>query len=228
MGILIEESLLVAEVVTKRYQNIAWIYDRFTDYEMVQHQRAVSLVDLDSRAKVLDVACGTGRGLVALSSRLEPDAVRYGVDLTPAMLAQAHRKLAKLGLAGVTELRAGRAESLPFEDAEFDLVYAGYFFDLVKLDLIPAITAEMKRVLKPGGSLVLVNMSKNVVGRTSYERLYQDGKLGIFSGSCRPVLMGDTVRQAGFTAIQRHYFDNRSAFFLNKMFGTEVLIAKKP
>lgn len=227
MSIQMEEALELPPVVAKRYQRIAKLYDRFTDYEMVQHRRAVSLIDMDPRSKVLDVACGTGRGLAALSQRLEPDVVRYGVDLTPAMLSQAKRKLQKLKLAEAADLRTGNAASLPFSEGEFDVVYSGYFFDLVKLEQMPVIIREMKRVLKPGGYLVLVNMSKNVAGRSRYEKWYTAGKLGIFSGSCRPVLMGDLVRDEGFKKLQRHYYANQSLFFLNKMFGTEILIAQK-
>lgn len=58
------------------------------------------------------------------------------------------------------------------------------------------------------------------------ERWYSAGLLGICSGGCRPVVMGDLVREAGFPSIHRHYFANRSIFFLNKMVGSEIILAR--
>lgn len=225
--IIWEESLDEAPAVAARYSRVAPLYNGFTDYEMVHHRKAAELADLRPDARVLDVACGTGRGLAALSDRLDPDTVRYGVDLTPEMLQRAARRMARLGLAEVTDLRVGRADALPFPDGHFDLVYSGYFFDLVKLEAVAPLLQELKRVLRPGGQLVLVNMSKAVAGTTRYERLYRERKLGPFSGSCRPVLMAQPVKQAGFEAVSRYHFRNRSLFWLNKMFTSEIVTARK-
>ena len=226
MDVHMEEALEIPTTIPKRYGRIARWYDRFTDYETRQHLEAVRLVGMDPRSRVLDVACGTGRGLAALSARLEPNVERYGVDLTPGMLERARTRMTRLGLNGVTDLSVANASQLPFPDGQFDVVYSGYFFDLVKIDEMPRAIGEMRRVLKPGGTLVLVNMSKNTVTRTRYEHWYSAGRLGVFSGGCRPVIMGSMVREAGFAVLQRHYRENRSIFFLNRMFGTEILIAR--
>lgn len=216
------------EVLVKRYQRVARWYDGYTDYEEVHHAEAASLAALGPRDRVLDVACGTGRGLAALSGRLDPDVVRTGLDRTPAMLDRARRRLDRAGFGAVTRLETGSAAALPFPDASFDLVYSGYFFDLVPLEEFGPILAEMRRVLVSGGRLVLVNMSKNRAGETRYERLYSGRKLGVLSGACRPVLMAGPVAAAGFVGTQRRYRENRSLFFFNRWFGTEILTASKP
>lgn len=216
------------EVLVKRYQKVARWYDGFTDYEEAHHAEAAALAAVGPRDRVLDVACGTGRGLAALSSRLDPDVVRTGLDRTPAMLDRARRRLARAGFGAVTRLEAGSAAALPFADASFDLVYSGYFFDLVPLEDFGSVLTEMRRVLVAGGRLVLVNMSKNSAAETRYERLYAGRKLGVFSGACRPVLMAGPVAAAGFTGVERRYRDNRSVLFFNRWFGTEILTAVRP
>lgn len=60
------------------------------------------------------------------------------------------------------------ARELSFPDETFDLVYNAYIFDLMDAEDFPVILSEFWRVLKPGGRLVLVNMSKNKDGRTLY------------------------------------------------------------
>lgn len=98
---------------------------------------------------VLEVAVGTG-----LNLPLYPDQVRLtGIDLSPAMLAIAHHRAAELGRTA--DLREGDAHALPFPDASFDTVVCTY-----SLCAIPderRAVAEMKRVLRPGGQLLLLD-----------------------------------------------------------------------
>jgi ubiquinone/menaquinone biosynthesis C-methylase UbiE len=102
-----------------------------------------------SRAQgdVLEVAVGTGLNLPLYPA----DARLTGVDLSPVMLAAARQRAAELGR--VADLREGDAESLPFPDASFDTVVC-----TLSLCAIPddrAAIAEMGRVLRPGGRLLL-------------------------------------------------------------------------
>jgi phosphatidylethanolamine/phosphatidyl-N-methylethanolamine N-methyltransferase len=87
-----------------------------------------------------------------------------GVDVSGPMLAKAHRRARDLGLEKV-ELYEMDARQLGFEDESFDHVYAPYVVSVVP-DL-PAAMAEMKRVCRPGGSIVIVNHfhSRNAVGK---------------------------------------------------------------
>jgi len=100
---------------------------------------------------VLDVGCGTGLWLDAQSRHYEGKPVRWvGLDPSPGMLAVARGKV-----AGV-ELVEGRAERLPFDEASFDVLVSNFAFHHFA-DKAAAI-AEMARVLKPGGTIRLVNM----------------------------------------------------------------------
>lgn len=99
---------------------------------------------------VLEVAVGTGRNFPCYG----PDVTALtGIDLSPGMLAVARDRAKRLGLDA--DLRTGNAQELEFGDAEFDTVVC-----TISLCNIPddrAAIAEMYRVLRPGGRLVLLD-----------------------------------------------------------------------
>jgi ubiquinone/menaquinone biosynthesis C-methylase UbiE len=98
---------------------------------------------------VLEVAVGTGRNLPFYAG----DVTLTGVDLSPAMLAIASRRAVELGRD--VDLRKGDAEALPFAEASFDTVVC-----VLSLCTIPddaKALAEMARVLRPGGKLLLLD-----------------------------------------------------------------------
>jgi ubiquinone/menaquinone biosynthesis C-methylase UbiE len=105
------------------------------------------------RIELLDVACGTGRFLRQL--RLAFPAIRAkGLDLSRAYLAEARRHLD--GLRPV-EFVAGNAERLPFADASQDVVTTIYLYHELPAEVRRRVTAEIARVLKPGGLFVFVD-----------------------------------------------------------------------
>src|SRR5512139_2636588 len=114
------------------------------------------------------------------------------------MLSQARVKIERLGLSYRVHFKQGNARALPYPDESFDLVYNGYMFDLIPLDGFMPILKEMARVLRPGGKLVLINMSKPDGRKTFFERIY---KMGWAVMPCRPVLMSPYLEQAGFKDI---------------------------
>jgi len=98
---------------------------------------------------VLDVAIGTGLNL----PHYPPDIRLTGVDLSPVMLAAAGKRAA--GLAMTVELREAEAEHLPFPDVSFDTVVCTLSLCSVTDDR--AAIAEMYRVLRPSGQLLLLD-----------------------------------------------------------------------
>jgi ubiquinone/menaquinone biosynthesis C-methylase UbiE len=102
-----------------------------------------------ARGRVLEVAVGTGRNL----PHYPVDVTLTGVDLSPRMLAVARRRAADLGRD--IDLREGDAEQLPFPDASFDAVVCA--LALCSIPAPPAAIAEMRRVLVPGGRLLLLD-----------------------------------------------------------------------
>jgi ubiquinone/menaquinone biosynthesis C-methylase UbiE len=101
----------------------------------------------------LDVATGTGHTALAVAPYV---ASVIGFDLTPAMLAEADKLRAARGVSNVT-FREGDVHTLPFPNASFDLVTsrrAPHHFSNIRLAL-----SEMKRVLRPGGRLLIDDRS---------------------------------------------------------------------
>ncbi|MEQ1734906.1 MAG: methyltransferase domain-containing protein [Rhodoglobus sp.] len=99
--------------------------------------------------RVLEVAIGTGRNL----PHYGPSVTLTGIDLSPAMLSRARQVGADLGRD--VDLQTGNAEQLPFADESFDTVVCALSLCTIP-DPIAAI-GEMKRVLVPGGRLLLID-----------------------------------------------------------------------
>jgi demethylmenaquinone methyltransferase / 2-methoxy-6-polyprenyl-1,4-benzoquinol methylase len=112
----------------------------------------VSRVPPDA-CRVLDVATGTAAVAVELARR-EPARTVVGVDQSPEMLAAGRERVAAAGLTDRIELREGRAEDLPFADEEFDAVTFTYLLRYV--DDVPATLRELVRVVRPGGTVAML------------------------------------------------------------------------
>jgi ubiquinone/menaquinone biosynthesis C-methylase UbiE len=111
---------------------------------------------------VLEVAIGTGLNLAHY-----PESIRLtGVEWSPAMLEQAHRRATQLGRP--VDLRLGDAQALDFPDACFDTVVCT--FSLCAIPDERRAIAEMARVLRPGGLLLLAD---HVEATTWYARAAQ-------------------------------------------------------
>jgi ubiquinone/menaquinone biosynthesis C-methylase UbiE len=104
-------------------------------------------------ARLLDLGCGTGQFLRAVKAN-HPRLHVTGLDLSPYYLAVARRRLAPWSR---TRLVAGPAEAMPFADGEFDAATAIYLFHELPPRVRRAVVAEIRRVLKPGGVMILVD-----------------------------------------------------------------------
>jgi demethylmenaquinone methyltransferase / 2-methoxy-6-polyprenyl-1,4-benzoquinol methylase len=112
----------------------------------------VSRIPPDSH-RVLDVASGTAAVAIELA-RAEPGRTVIGVDQSPEMLAAGTERVADAGLGERIELREGRAESLPFAEGEFDALTFTYLLRYV--DDVPATLLELVRVVRPGGTIAML------------------------------------------------------------------------
>ncbi|MFG2053253.1 class I SAM-dependent methyltransferase [Micromonospora sp. NPDC048930] len=125
-------------------------YDRqIAFFERIQFGGGREWLSARARGRVLEVAIGTGRNL----PHYPADITVTGIELSPAMLDIARRRAGDLGRD--VDLREGDAEHLPFSDASFDTVVCALSLCAIP-DPATAI-AEMKRVLVPGGRLLLLD-----------------------------------------------------------------------
>ena len=104
-------------------------------------------------ARLLDIACGTGRFLREVKSNY-PRLHVTGLDLSPHYLSVARRELAPWSRTRFVE---GMAEAMAFADREFDVVTCIYLFHELPPRVRHAAAAEIRRVLRPGGTLIFVD-----------------------------------------------------------------------
>jgi demethylmenaquinone methyltransferase/2-methoxy-6-polyprenyl-1,4-benzoquinol methylase len=220
---LVEATHTKEEKILKYYSWRATNYDAGSSFEIEHHAEALRLADIQKGQHILDVAAGTGRATVGLVLAVGETGKVDALDLSDAMLSQARSKVEKLGLYDRVNFKQGNAKELPYPDETFDLVYNGYMFDLIPLDGFLPILKEMRRVLKPGGKLVLVNMSKPDDRKTLFEKIYERGWAVM---PCRPVLMSSYLEPAGFTDIQRLYRPSRGSI-VAFLWGQEIVLARK-
>ncbi|MBW2268487.1 MAG: methyltransferase domain-containing protein [Deltaproteobacteria bacterium] len=116
----------------------------------------IEAADIRPGQRVLDLGCGTGTLALMIRERC-PEAEVIGLDPDPKALAIARSKAERAGAA--VEWRQGFADDLPFEDGSFDRVVSSLVFHHLPPDVVRAALPELRRVLEPGGSVWVLDLS---------------------------------------------------------------------
>lgn len=147
--------------VARMFDTISGNYDflnHFLSFGIDIHWRkkAIKLLQKSNPKLILDVATGTGDfALQALS--LKPTKI-IGVDISEGMLERGRKKMIEKGVSEMIEMRNGDSENLPFEENKFDAIIVA--FGVRNFENLNKGLAEMLRVLKPGGRVVILEFSK--------------------------------------------------------------------
>ena len=146
------------EQIEAIYTRLAIVYDAWTwMLERKGLHAALDHADIRDGESILEVAVGSGQVFREVLRR-NRNGRNVGVDLTDAMLRKTRRKALRTGVPFVLE--CADARRLPFGDASFDLVLNNNMLGLLPRSEVEPVLAEMKRVLRPGGRLVAVLMSR--------------------------------------------------------------------
>jgi ubiquinone/menaquinone biosynthesis C-methylase UbiE len=152
--------------------------------------------------KVLEIDFGTGHCLVALAKAVAPTGHVTGVDISDGMLAIARERLQKEGLNDRADLHLGDAANLDFIEAgSLDGVFMSFTLELFDNPEIPRVLDECHRILKPGGRLSVVSMTKTDppgMAVRIYEWFHEH--MPDYT-DCRPIFARQALEQSGF-AIQ--------------------------
>jgi ubiquinone/menaquinone biosynthesis C-methylase UbiE len=143
-----------------RYDLYGWLIDTclFHGNGRELRQRTLTLAGLRPGDIVLDVGCGTGT-LAIEAARWVGSAGRVvGIDPSPEQIAHAHKKAARSRLP--IEFQIGAIEHLAFPDATFDVVLSTLMMHHVPGSLKRQGLAQIARVLKPGGCLVIADFTR--------------------------------------------------------------------
>jgi demethylmenaquinone methyltransferase/2-methoxy-6-polyprenyl-1,4-benzoquinol methylase len=119
-------------------------------------KKAVRLLQKSRPRVILDIATGTG-DFALEAMKLNPDKI-IGLDISDGMLAVGRRKVQRRGWASRIEMVNGDSENLPFEENSFDAVIVA--FGVRNFENLERGLTEMRRVLKPGGTVSILEFSK--------------------------------------------------------------------
>ena len=146
-----------------RGRTIHWasFYDRFVGLVSFGRDKefrrmTIAQARLKPGENVLDVGCGTGSLTIAANSEVGLTGEVYGTDAAPEMIDVARRKAARVG-ADVT-FQVDLIENITFPDNQFDVVLSSFMMHHLPDDLKREALAEIYRVLKPGGRLLIVDI----------------------------------------------------------------------
>ncbi|MBM3882468.1 MAG: methyltransferase domain-containing protein [Verrucomicrobia bacterium] len=121
-------------------------------------EQTLDLADLQPGESVLDVGCGTGMLLIEAAKRVGPSGTLHGIEPSSEMVAHARRKAAAESVTA--HFAEGSAERLPFPDASFDVVFCTMVLHHLPVPMHATAIAEMHRVLRPGGRIVIVDLDR--------------------------------------------------------------------
>jgi ubiquinone/menaquinone biosynthesis C-methylase UbiE len=208
---------LTQDSVRTTYDLYSSVYDLWGGLtESNARNHAIELAGVRDGDTILDVAVGTGLMLEKIAP-VNPRGKMTGIDISVGMLNKAREKLSKYPNVS---LKNATAQSIPFSDNHFDTLFNSYMFDLLPIEIMPSILNEFKRVIKPGGRLVMVNMTiGEKPGSGLYEMIYKISPA--LMGGCRGVRLSDLLKKIGFEVVTRDY---KQQF----LFPSEVILAKKP
>jgi len=155
---------------------IRWasFYDGLVNIMTLGHIRRLRTLTVDKAMlkpgeKVLDVGCGTGGVTIPAKLHIGKTGEAAGIDPAPEMIAVARKKASRAGLE--IDFRVGVIESLPYPDATFDVVTSSLMMHHLPHNLQAKGLAEIFRVLKPGGRLLVADMTRP--GASIHERLFR-------------------------------------------------------
>ena len=148
------------------FDSVARNYDLMNDLMSAGAHRlwkefTLSLTGLHTGQRALDVAGGTGDLTTGLAKQVGNSGLVILSDINAAMLGEGRDRMLDAGIVGNVACVLANAEKLPFADAQFDCVTIG--FGLRNVTDKPAALEQMRRVLKPGGQLLVLEFSQPVL-----------------------------------------------------------------
>lgn len=141
-----------------RHDLMEWFIDIFWFRGQLRklRQRTAALARIQPGDRVLDVGCGTGTLAMEVAPLVGATGSVAGIDPGSQQIARARSKVARLPI----DFRVGVIEHLPFPDQTFDVVFSTLMMHHLPASLKHQGLAEIARVLKPGGRLVIADFSR--------------------------------------------------------------------
>ena len=150
------------EKVQEMFDNIAPTYDTLNhvlsmNVDKLWRRHALKEIVDGTPQRILDVACGTGDSTISIAKAAGEGSEVTGVDIYEGMMALVQGKAEKAGVAGRIGLAVADGEALPYADGTFDRVTCA--FGIRNFEHKEQGLSEFRRVLKPGGKVVILELS---------------------------------------------------------------------
>lgn len=187
------------------YDRLSGIYNWLTASEQSLIRQGVDALAPRPGEMLLEIGCGTGTGLAAIAKGLEQQGRLFGLDFSFKMLKKAQAGLPQQ--KGPTHLIENCADRIPFPPGTVDGIYCAFTLELFPQDEMTAVLNEIRRVLKPGGRLVVVSLSREP--HNLMVRLYEWGHRTFpVALDCRPIPTEQVLKEAGFKPVTMQKFMN--------------------
>jgi len=183
------------------------VYDwlaRLTGYGPSYYRKAALAMPIQPGIRLLDLGCGTGSLTLAAARRLDGDGAIEGIDLSEKQLRRARTKTAAFPVS--VTFRQGSVRELPYQDDQFDGVFASQVFHALPDEVRADAIAEAARVLRPGGFFALVEWSRPRLGYTA--AIWTLTILGSRRGHNWQGTYADLIEPAGFRLLSDVYLDS--------------------
>ena len=202
------------------YDKISGVYDLLAEHsEGPVRQIGLDQLALAPGERVLEIGYGTGHCLVQIAQAVGPEGKVFGIDLSEGMRARARERVEREHLSDTVELSCGDATHLPYPDGSMDAVFMSFALELFDTPEIPQVLAGCARVLRPGGRIGVVAITKE--GKEgfaveAYEWTHQHFPNLL---DCRPIFVRRALEDAGFSI--------RNATIANMWVPVEVVVGAK-
>ena len=202
------------------YDKISGVYDLLAEHsEAPVRQTGLDTLALAPGEHVLEIGYGTGHCLLQLAKSVGPQGRVFGIDLSEGMQARARERVEKEHLLDRVELSCGDATHLPYPDASMDAVFMSFTLELFDTPDIPQVLAEFKRVLRAGGRIGVVAITKEGKEGFAVEAYEWTHKHFPNLLDCRPIFVRRALTDAGFAI--------RDVTIQNMWVPVEIVVAEK-
>jgi len=181
------------------YNKIAKVYDALAEHSEAPVRKAgLEMLNSQPGQKVLEIGFGTGHSLLELAKSVGPSGKVFGIDLSEKMVELSRERIGKECLGERIELSCGDALHLPYESESLDGIFMSFTLELFDTPEIPLVLAECKRVLKFGGRIVVIGMSRVMPEGMVMELFEWTHRHFPNYLDCRPILVQRAIEDSGF------------------------------